>query len=52
MSWEYFLTRFRAKLAPMIEVQLLASEFKDLCQSTETMAEITAMFWERDLYVL
>ena len=44
ISWDDFSTRFRAKFAPVIEVQQLAREFEDLRQTTEMVAEITAMF--------
>lgn len=32
-------------------MQMLAREFQDLCQTIETMAEITDKFRERDLLV-
>ena len=46
-----FLTKFWAEFAPVIEVQQLAREFQDLHQTIETVAEITAMFRERELLV-
>ena len=45
------MTRFRDEFAPMIEVQQLEREFQDLRQTTETVATITAMFYERVLLV-
>ena len=51
MLWDDFSIGFRAEFAPMIEVQQLEQEFEDLCQTTETMAEITTKFRERALLV-
>ena len=51
MTWEDFVLRFRAEFAPVIEVQQLAREFQDIRQTTEIVAEITAMFRERTLFV-
>lgn len=47
MTWEDFVTKFMDDLAPMIEVQQLVKEILDLYQTTENVAEITAMFRER-----
>ena len=44
MTWSDFVTRFRAKFAPAVELQQLAREFLDMRQMTETVAEITAKF--------
>ena len=51
MTWEDFVTRFWSEFAPVIEVQQLAREFQDLCQTNETVAEITAIFHDRELLV-
>ena len=51
MNWDDFTTRFRAEFAPVIEVQLLAREFQDHTQTTDTVAEITSKFRERALLV-
>ena len=48
---EEFVTQFREKFTPAIEVQQLPREFQDLRQTTETMAEITSKFKERALLV-
>ena len=51
LTWLDFVTRFRAKFAPVVELQQLAREFLDMRQTTETVVEITAKFWERVLLV-
>ena len=51
ITWEDFAMRFRANFAIVIEAQQLVREFQDLLQTTETVAEITNMFQERDLLV-
>ena len=51
ISWEEFVSRFDQEFALPIEVQSLVREFWDLQQTTETVAEITAKFWERALMV-
>ncbi|XP_052620076.1 uncharacterized protein LOC128126364 [Lactuca sativa] len=51
MTWSDFVTRFKAEFAPAVELQQLATEFLDMRQTTETVAEITAKFWERALFV-
>ncbi|XP_023736709.1 uncharacterized protein LOC111884641 [Lactuca sativa] len=51
MSWAEFVRRFDLEFAPPIEVQRLVREFHDLQQTTETVAEITAKFWERALLI-
>ena len=51
MTCSDFFTRFRADFAPVIEVQQLAREFRDLQQTTETVTEITTMFRKRALLV-
>ena len=45
MTWEDFFMRFRDEFALVIKVQQLAREFQDLCQTIETVAKITTMFW-------
>ena len=44
------MSRFRAEFALAILVQKLAREFRDLHQTIEVVAEITAKFRERELY--
>nr|KAJ0216168.1 hypothetical protein LSAT_V11C300131450 [Lactuca sativa] len=51
MTWSDFVTRFREDFAPAVELQQLAREFLDMRQTTESVAEITAKFWERALLV-
>ena len=51
MTWSDFVARFRAEFAPAMELQQLARKFLDMRQTTETVAEITAKFWERALLV-
>ena len=46
MSWEEFVRRFDLDFAPSIKVQWLVREFHELQQTTKTVAEITAKFWE------
>ena len=45
------MTRFRADIAPVIEVQQLSREFQDLHQTIEMVAEITTIFRKRALLV-
>ena len=45
------MTRFRAEFAPALELQQLAREFLDMRQMTETVAEITTKFREREFLV-
>ena len=52
MTWDDFVIRFMVEYAPTIDVKKLSRESPDLCQTTETMAEITAMFKEMDLLVM
>ena len=49
MTWDEFVTWFRADFALAGEVQQLAREFQDLLQMTETVAKIAAKFRERAL---
>ena len=51
MTWDNFVTKFRAEFALVIEVQQLVQEFEDLHQTTETVSKITMMFRERALLV-
>ena len=51
MTWSDFVTKFRAELAPAVELLWLAREFLDMRQTTDTVAEITAKFRERALLV-
>ena len=51
MTWPNFVTRFRVEFAPAVDLQQLAREFLDMRQTTELVAEITAMFRERALVV-
>lgn len=46
------MSRFRAEFALAILVQKLAREFRDLHQTIEVVAEITAKFRERALLIL
>ena len=50
MTWDDFVTRFRAEFALEIKVQQLVSKFQDLHQTTETVAEITTMFYGRHFW--
>lgn len=51
MPWDDFIMRFKAEFVPVIEVQQLSRDFQDLRETTEIVAEITAIFCERDLLV-
>ena len=51
MTWDEFMTLFKAEFALAIEVQQLATEFQDLHQTTKTIAEITAKFRDGALFV-
>ena len=51
MTWSNFVARFRAEFAPAVELQQLTRKFIDMKQMTETVAKITAKFWERTLLV-
>ena len=51
MTWEDSVTKFQAEFSPLIDVQQLARESQDIFQTTEMMADITAMFRERSLLV-
>ena len=46
MTWAEFFWGFDLEFSPPIEVQQLVSEFHELQQTIETMAEITAKFRE------
>ena len=51
MTWSDFLTRFRAKFLPTVELLQLAREFLDMRKTNESVAKITAKFKERALLV-
>ena len=51
MTWDEFVTRFRADLALAIETHQLMREFQGLRQMTEIVAEITAKFRESSILV-
>ena len=51
MSCDDLSTGFRAEFSHAIEAQLLARQFMDIRLTTETMAGITAKFWERTYLV-
>ena len=44
MTWSEFVTRFRDKFSPAVEIQQLGNDFLDMRQTTESVAEITAKF--------
>ena len=51
MTWDDFLTSFRAEFATVCEVQQLMREFQDLCHTMDMVALITTMFREMALLV-
>ena len=51
MTWSDFVSKFWEEFVPAVEGHQLVSEFLDMRQTTETVAEITAKFRERSLLV-
>lgn len=50
LTWDEFVTRFRAEYVPPVEMERIAKEFLELTQTSETVKEMNRKFTEMALF--